>query len=984
MADVFISYSRRDGDFVRELHAFLTGCGKDVWVDWEDIPPASDWAQDIDDNIDSAESFVFVISGSSLGSQYALDELRHAGKRGKRIVPIACDGADPDQAPQGLRQLNWIWCRPDDDREEAFAKVLDALETDLAWSAAHTRLLVRAVEWDAERDRSLLMRGRDLEEAEQRLAANAGKAPVVTELQREYLLASRRASARRQRIILACVSLALLVSVVLGAIALLQRNEAIERAEIARSQALAAQATAALDTDQTRALADAVGAMETHRTPEARLALRRAILANPIAYAVDARAKPEVDTSSSIDALAFGDGGRSLIGLTPDGVVHVWRSEAGRAAITGSGATMFAERGGLLVTARSREARVLDLGTGAVLNTLRVPGRRVVGVGFSRGSPRVAVAAGGRVVLRGVPAGHAVALALRAGHGGHVLFAASGDRVVSFGSGTRTRVWDARTGRQLATLPAAETAAISPDGRFVAAIDDRGSARLWSDGGTGTGIRLGQAVGVVFSPDSELVASVADDGGAGIWRSATGSLLAALPGFGSLGGGNARFTSWSPGAAFTADASLVALANADGNVRIWDVAARKPLGAVAAGWVNALAFAPHGRMLAAMTWDGDLVVARSPPGIPLRTHFRPNSCDPDFEPVIADDGAHVLARTGGGAGVWTVAGDRVATLAPSARPAFLSSSVGSAVFSGDGATIAAATAPNGCVRSRRERHATGVWRLGHRPPVRELGARAPVMLGARGALLAVGGDVWRSDGGGPLPGLGRVLALSPTGGRALSLRRGALEVVDTLSGRTVATLREAGSLVTEAREFGSLDASFSPDGTRLLTSWYRNARLWDATSGEPIAYLGRNGEEIDRFAFGDGGRLVLATSPRRAWALSATDGEPVSSVQGPFAGGGLSQDGTLAAAPQADGALDVVDLATGTRTALQSDTGVLLTSVSFGPTADVILARDANGDVHVVSCEICAPEDELLELARSRLATLSRIEPNRPPFVAVA
>jgi hypothetical protein len=58
--------------------------------------PPRTWAQDIDDSIDSAESFVFVISGSSLGSQYALEELRHAGKRGKRNVPVGCDGADPD------------------------------------------------------------------------------------------------------------------------------------------------------------------------------------------------------------------------------------------------------------------------------------------------------------------------------------------------------------------------------------------------------------------------------------------------------------------------------------------------------------------------------------------------------------------------------------------------------------------------------------------------------------------------------------------------------------------------------------------------------------------------------------------------------------------------------------------------------------------------------------------------------------------------
>ena len=82
MADVFVSYSRRDTAFVRELHAFLTGEDRAVWVDWEDIPPASKWEQDIDDSIDAAESFVFVASQSSLASEYCGAELRHAEERG--------------------------------------------------------------------------------------------------------------------------------------------------------------------------------------------------------------------------------------------------------------------------------------------------------------------------------------------------------------------------------------------------------------------------------------------------------------------------------------------------------------------------------------------------------------------------------------------------------------------------------------------------------------------------------------------------------------------------------------------------------------------------------------------------------------------------------------------------------------------------------------------------------------------------------------
>ena len=63
------------------LRSFLTGDGRDVWVDWEDIPPASEWEADIYSNIDAAESVVFVVSTSSLASKYCGAEFRHAQER---------------------------------------------------------------------------------------------------------------------------------------------------------------------------------------------------------------------------------------------------------------------------------------------------------------------------------------------------------------------------------------------------------------------------------------------------------------------------------------------------------------------------------------------------------------------------------------------------------------------------------------------------------------------------------------------------------------------------------------------------------------------------------------------------------------------------------------------------------------------------------------------------------------------------------------
>jgi len=47
MTDVFISYSRKDSDFMRRLHEALTKHQRDIWVDWEDIPLSADWWKEI-------------------------------------------------------------------------------------------------------------------------------------------------------------------------------------------------------------------------------------------------------------------------------------------------------------------------------------------------------------------------------------------------------------------------------------------------------------------------------------------------------------------------------------------------------------------------------------------------------------------------------------------------------------------------------------------------------------------------------------------------------------------------------------------------------------------------------------------------------------------------------------------------------------------------------------------------------------------------
>jgi TIR domain len=200
MADVFISYSRRDTELVRSLHARLARSERDAWVDWEDIPPSAEWMAEIERAIEAADTFVFVISPDSVVSLTCEDECAHAAACNKRIVPVVAREVDPQSAPERIRKLNWLFFRPTDDLEAAYNQLIEIIDTDLAWVRAHSRLLVRAKEWQAnENDRSYLLGGTDLEDSERWVAQAFQRQPKPAELQLSYVAASRAEETRRQR-----------------------------------------------------------------------------------------------------------------------------------------------------------------------------------------------------------------------------------------------------------------------------------------------------------------------------------------------------------------------------------------------------------------------------------------------------------------------------------------------------------------------------------------------------------------------------------------------------------------------------------------------------------------------------------------------------------------------------------------------------------------------------------------------------------------
>lgn len=237
-AELFVSYSRRDAPFVRRLHDALAAHQRKAWVDWEGIVPTAEWMREIESAIDGAQSFLFVLSPASIASDVCREELAHAVLHRKRLIPVLHEDVPMADVPPELASIQWIFLRETDDFDAGINSLIVAIDADLEWVREHTRILVRAIEWDEERQEpSLLLRGNDLAEAERWITASGEKEPKPTELHVRFVTASRAAESRRQRMTLGAVTAGLVISLALAVFAWVQREQAIENELVAIANA---------------------------------------------------------------------------------------------------------------------------------------------------------------------------------------------------------------------------------------------------------------------------------------------------------------------------------------------------------------------------------------------------------------------------------------------------------------------------------------------------------------------------------------------------------------------------------------------------------------------------------------------------------------------------------------------------------------------------------------------------------------------------
>ncbi len=176
--DAFISYGRADSrQFAKRLYDCLVDRGFEIWFDFEDIPLGVDYQKQIDDGIEKADNFIFIISPHAVHSSYCLMEIEQALKLNKRIVPLLHveeisyttwkqrnPGGEPDvwRAYKGkgrhssfthlhpeIRKINWVYFREGvDDFETALERLVEIFEHQEDYVRNHTYFLSKALVWE--------------------------------------------------------------------------------------------------------------------------------------------------------------------------------------------------------------------------------------------------------------------------------------------------------------------------------------------------------------------------------------------------------------------------------------------------------------------------------------------------------------------------------------------------------------------------------------------------------------------------------------------------------------------------------------------------------------------------------------------------------------------------------------------------------------------------------------------------------------------
>jgi len=688
-ANVFISYSRRNKGFVRDLAKTLKKRGREVWVDWDSIPYGTDWWEEIKTGIELADTFLFVLSPDSVASKICGQELDHAILHNKRLVPVVCEEVDPTQVRPELGKINWIFLQSSDDFDRGFRNLLNVLDTDLPYVRTHTRLLMRAQEWNnRERDGSLLLRGSELEDSRRWLTQSDQKQPQSLHLQKEYIWASYNAElggqneelARQQRsaklqrlwtMLLAGVG-ALAIAFGIGSFILYRKAEESSKSaqdlqKVAEIQRLTAQmeASAALfsSAQYFDALFNAVEAgVEFRRSNQQDPDLQRRVVTALQQSIFGIQEKNHLDGhKSGVLDVAFSPDGTWLASASADETVRIWRSDGAlRGVLEHPGVQVWgvaiAPNSALITTAGDDGVVRLWEPNGTLKMTLSGHSGAVRRVSFAPDGQSFASAADDGTVrlwrldgtlIRTLP-GHRGAI-------NDLQFSPNGRLIATAGSDRTVRVWqtDGTPMRNLPHFVPVNAVRFSPNSQRLYTGGDDGQIRVWNQNGLQVKTIAAHDAAIhsiAISPDGESIATAGWDQMISIWKT-DGTLVRALP------AQQSRIYRLQ----FSPDGKTLASAGGDRSIRLW---ALQPafihlLPAHGLG-VNVIRASPDGQTLVTASPDNSAKLWRAEDNSLIRTltlHRAPvtgAAFTPDGQNVVTVGGdRQMVFWTNAGAVVWT-------------------------------------------------------------------------------------------------------------------------------------------------------------------------------------------------------------------------------------------------------------------------------------------------------------------------------------------
>jgi WD40 repeat protein len=614
MADIFISYSRKDTVFARRLFDALAETERDTWADWEGIPYSVDWWQEICRGIDAAEAVVFIISPDSLTSRICNREVEYARQNNKRIVPVVYREVDEKQVAGewfeqeweaaarenwgSLKKLNWLFFRDADNFDHSFSELVKAVEQDPEQLRTHTRLLVKAREWasNTESDAGLL-RGSELRDADNWLRFSGVKTPSPTELHIAYIQASLKKQAeeqtqelrrqlqqqRLQRGLLFVMTVLLVAVTGIGLLLFRLTNQT----QVAQS---AQQLGSLLLTANAR---DAFSGLEYEK------ALDQAIQANSFD-------NPPFEAQSMLSEIVysfrpFKDTNPALISTYPtnDNLFScVTVDSRGQMIAAGT---------------RSGQIELRDFDNPGPVRVLEGQIASITAVTFSPDGQYVASGSWSRhIILYNTSTGEVVRTL--DGHYGPVTavaFSPDGQLLVS-GSRDHTLIlWHVATGQAIFRMQAQQggitDVAFSPNGQYFLSSSRDGSIVIWEVVSGQPRYRFSghsaQVNSIAFSPDGETFVSASDDQSVALWDVQSGLEIRRMT------GQRGTITD----AVFSPDGASILSASSDHTMILWDTATGRPTRQYSTDsyyWITQMSFARDGQRLLTVSNQGDMYLWR--------------------------------------------------------------------------------------------------------------------------------------------------------------------------------------------------------------------------------------------------------------------------------------------------------------------------------------------------------------------------------------